>query len=88
MRVSIYAQITLKDKPKGFLGMTGESISLGKNDTIDFNVMVIQLLRRLADYYSIFMTPDELNRQLDNIVEFCQLARFKESTIDGANIVD
>ena len=77
MRISLYAQISLKDRPPDFRGMTGESVNIGKDEPVDFDVMVVNILGRLAEYYGIFTPADVLNSQLDQIAEFCQHARFK-----------
>lgn len=82
MRVSLYAQISLKDTPDDYRGLAGESVNIGKDEELDFDVMVVQILGRLAEYYGIFVPPDVLNGQLDQIADFCHHARFKSGEKD------
>ena len=78
MRVSVYAQISLKDRPEGYLGMTGESLSIGKNEEADLYTMMASLLNRLAGYYGMAYEAEELNKQLDKLSGLCHALRFKE----------
>lgn len=77
MRVSVYAQVTLKDKPKDYLGVSGESVSIGKDQFIGLADMMAYLLQTVGSYYGIFQTEDELNEQLDKLAVHCQRLRFR-----------
>ena len=76
MRVSVYVQISLKDRDKQYLGRTGESLSIGKKEKAGMDDIVIGLLIRLLDYFCIFSTADELNAQFDRIAAYCTESRF------------
>ena len=76
MRVSLYAQVSLKDRPEDFRGMTGESFVIGKDEPVTLDEMVGYIIHAVAPYYGLLHETDELNEQLDRLVEFCQASRF------------
>ena len=70
MHVSLYARISLKERPDGFLGLTGEDLVIGKDSPVDLDQMLVGLFQRLADYYGLVATPDELNKQLETLSQY------------------
>jgi hypothetical protein len=77
MHVSIYVQITLKDRPDDFRGMTGESLVIGKTEATGLDEMLCSLFNRLADYYGLCAPAEILNDQLDEAAAYFQHVRFK-----------
>lgn len=67
MRLSAHVQFTLKDKPRGFLGQTGESLCIGRDKFLPFDAMAGAFIRRALEWYLRVSTADELNAALDRL---------------------
>lgn len=76
MRVSLYVKITLKDRSRDYRGITSETFTIGADEAVDFDEMVVTLLRYVASYFAIFTRAEELNTCLDKIRAFCETSRF------------
>jgi len=65
--VSVYAQFTLKDKPEGYLGITNEQWSFGKDSPLSFSELGYAIISRLAEFTyqsNPELTAKEINRQI------------------------
>lgn len=67
MRLSAHVQFTLKDKPHGFAGLTGEHVSIGRDKFLPFDAMAGSFIRRALEWYLRVSTADELNAALDRL---------------------
>lgn len=68
MRLSVLARFTLKDKPKGYLGLCGEYFNFGKDKYISLSSLILSFLKTVLDHYVWIETDaDSLNSELDKI---------------------
>lgn len=67
MRLSLTVQYTLKDRPKGYLGLTGEYVTYGRQGPVPFERMAYMLLRDTLAYYCMFQNAEALNAALDKL---------------------
>ena len=74
MWVSVSFTVTLKDKPKGYLGLTGLT-SDTKNEVGLFEA-VRGFIGEAQGLYLACYPPELLNRDLDRLAEWAKEARF------------
>ena len=65
MHLSVFAQFNLKKIEKGYRGLTGDSLSIGKKEPVSFADIARVLLVHILNYYVIFADADTLNAELD-----------------------
>ena len=76
MRVSISAQFTIKDRPEGYLGLTGEHWNFGKDEALSLSDMCGAVLFRILWYYGLWMTPEEMKAEIDEVAELLLASEF------------
>jgi len=69
MYLSISTRYTLKDRPDGYLGLTGENISYGKDQHVPFEHLAYSVIRDILGYYIMFDDSAALNASLDKLRE-------------------
>jgi len=67
MHLSVFAQFNLKKVEKGYRGLTGDSLSIGKKEPAPFADMARVLLVHILNYYVIFTDAATLNAELDEL---------------------
>ena len=67
MHLSVFAQFNLKKIEKGYRGLTGDSLSIGKKESVSFADMVRVLLVHILNYYVVFTDAETLNAELDEL---------------------
>jgi len=67
MHLSVFAQFNLKKVEKGYQGLTGDSLSIGKKEPAPFADMARALLVHILNYYVIFTNAATLNAELDEL---------------------
>ena len=65
MHLSVFAQFNLKKIEKGYRGLTGDSLSIGKKGTVPFADMARVLFFHILNYYVIFTDAATLNAEID-----------------------
>jgi len=69
MYLSISTRYTLKDRPDGYLGLTGEDISYGKHKYVPFEHLAYAVIRDILGYYIMLEDSAALNAALDKLRE-------------------
>jgi hypothetical protein len=78
MRVSVYAQFSLKDKPNGYLGLTQASWHFGRNQPASMAELAIGFLRVLFDWHTFLLSAEEANKEKEAIEEWLRRHPFVE----------
>ena len=66
MHLSVSAQFSLKN-PGNYRGLTGDSLSIGKKESVSFADMARVLLVHILNYYVVFTDAETLNAELDEL---------------------
>ena len=67
MRLSVSARFTLKDKPKGYLGLCSENYNFGKDKYVSLSILVISFLKVIISYYTMFEKAETLNVEVGKL---------------------
>lgn len=78
MRLQVYAQFYLKDRPEGYLGMTQESWNFGKHRPATMAELAIQFLTVLFGWHTRFLNLEDINKEKDKIQEWLNQTTFTE----------
>lgn len=79
MRLSVSARFTLRDKPKGYLGLTGEYWSFGKDKSRTMGELAYDFLTVLFDWHLRWLTIDEANYEKQRLVAWLTSVEFGEA---------
>lgn len=75
MHLSAYIKYTLKDRPKGHLGLTGQGYSVGKKDPLTLAQFIATLVRtavETAHMMSLVKDTEELQAAIEEAFQWCQ----------------
>jgi hypothetical protein len=78
MRLSVSAGFTLKDRPKGYLGLCREHYNFGKDKYISLSSLVLVFLKVVIGYYMMFEKAETLNAETKKIYEAIGELHFRE----------
>jgi len=67
MHLSASVQYTLKDRPEGYLGLTGEHIGYGRTKPLEFDEFIGAMIVHILQYYIRFQDADHINKSLDRL---------------------
>lgn len=68
MHLSVSAQFTLKDKPKGHLGLCSELWNFGKDEYISLSSLVFSFIKVAIGYYARFEESDTLDAEIEKVL--------------------
>jgi hypothetical protein len=69
-RIAIYAQFTLKDKPKDFEGITSESWNFGKEEFVPWHDLIMSLIFQSLEFSmqtGVIGTREEATEELKKV---------------------
>lgn len=84
MHLKISAQFTLKDRPAGYLGLTGERWQFGIKP-LPLAQMCVSVLDTIFSYYLQLGTADELNAELDRLRAWLAAKSFLEEMVEDVD---
>lgn len=70
MRVSFYINISMKDKPPGYRGITGESWTVGKEKEVRPTEGVASLFAILDRFYGECYSSEQMVEELQKMAQF------------------
>lgn len=76
MRLSISARFSIKDRPEGYLGLTGEHWNFGKDNALSLSEMCCAILHRIFWYYGIWLQPEQMTDEVVKVTRWLSEARF------------
>ena len=84
MRLQVNIQFYLKDKPRGYRGLSGESWIFGKEKPLSMSELAIAILYRIFDWHCYFLKPEEAEQERLKILDWLRSSSFvrEEHTID------
>ena len=78
MRIQLMVQFYLKDRPKGYRGMTQESWNFGKTRPATMADLAIGFLKVLFDWHRRFLSLEDINKETVTIYEWLSQVAFTE----------
>ena len=78
MKVQLTLRIDLKDQPDGYVGMTGQTWVIGKEDDLGLFDGVARLFQIVAPFYAECRDAEDLNADAARLAEWIAGVEFRE----------
>jgi hypothetical protein len=91
MWTSVYARFTLKNRPKGRLGLNFEDWTFARKKPLSFDVLIGCIAAKLAEFYlntGLITDLDEMNRLVQKAGEQVQTICFRPVPEDVDDEID
>ena len=77
MRLSISAQFTIKDRPEGYLGLSGEYCNFGKDNPLSVAEMCASVLYKILWFYGMWTRSEKMSEEVDKVIEWLSNLQFR-----------